>query len=128
MQIRKNRSLKVLFWVFWIVVIVLFMTIPEALRLYKKGDRADVEGVDPKFGVATVVVVKAEQAETDVLYSKDSDPYVQVRFNSALYVVREVHDVGKMDVGKQVRILYRVGKSGRVHVEYAEPLPTNATK
>lgn len=115
MKKERNMLVRRLCVALAIVVFLVALVAPGWIRLSIKRDR---EEAIPKKGVATVVMLVPERMEqvTNRMYPAQ----VLVRFNGAVYPVRSVPDIEGMAVNKPVKILYRIGKSGHVYVEYAQ--------
>lgn len=82
--------------------------------------KRDLKGAEPKTAVATVVVL----AIPDRLHTEGAaKTHCAVRFNGKIYTVPNTYTAEALHVGGPVLILYRVGKSGRIVVDSAEPVP-----
>ncbi|MCS6774948.1 MAG: hypothetical protein RMJ43_13820 [Chloroherpetonaceae bacterium] len=80
-------------------------------------------------GIGTVVMLVDQRV--DIARGEVYQPKVIVRFRGAAYPVRSVAvtDYPRLRIGQSVRILYRVGRMGRLYVETVEPVApeTHAT-
>lgn len=80
-------------------------------------------------GIGTVVMLVDQRV--DIARGEVYQPKVIVRFRGAAYPVRSVAvtDYQRLQMGQPVRILYRIGRLGRIYVETVAPAPpeTHAT-
>ena len=89
----------------------------------------DHDDAIPQRAIATVEQVTPSAA--DPISGQVEPPMVEVRFQGHLEIVRKpphetrdtMLDVSHLHVGSQAQIVYRIGRSGRIYVDSAEPLP-----
>jgi hypothetical protein len=102
-------------------VFLCFLLADPLLRHYRKDDFKDAP---PQEGVATVVTRVMPPA--NVLGDTRGDqqrPLVTVRFRNGVYNAARTPDAQRLQIDKPALIGYRVGKSGRIVVDYVAPLP-----
>lgn len=98
------------------VVFLASMILPEWIRLYVKHDRVSAV---PRSGSAVVVV--ARPARPDEM----GDPVpaqVTVRFHGTLVPAQKIVGFDRLRVGAPARIVYRIGRSGRIYVDQVSPI------
>ncbi len=113
---KASRAARFAFWASATLVIALFIVVP-GLRPLLKRDRVDAP---PRWGFATVVIYVPPTQDANGV---PVPPQASVRFLGRILGVKEVLGVGEIRVGQTVRIHYRVGRSGRIYVDTAQPLP-----
>lgn len=76
-------------------------------------------------GIGTVAML-VDQRE-DMARGEIYPPTVMVRFEGSVRPVREVSlpDFSRLTLNQQVKIIYRLGKSGHIYVENVAPLSTS---
>ena len=118
MQIKKNRWMRIAFFAVVGSIFLVALLFPEAARLAIKKDRAEAV---PRVGVASVaILVPAAPAP---LGDNPSPPMVSVRFRDRIVPVQAVVGFSQLQLGQTVQIVYRIGRTGRIYVDRAEPLP-----
>jgi hypothetical protein len=126
MQISRSRPLKIAFWTFWAIVFLSAALVPWYARRAHRMDRLNAV---PHEAVARVEMIQDPSRGDDILSSKPTDRAMLVRFGGRLLPVRQVLGGGSADrirVGDEVRIVYTVGRSGRIYVDVARPLTAPA--
>ena len=101
-------------------VFLCFLLADPLLRHYRKDD---FKNAPPQEGVGTVVTLVMPPA--NVLGDTKGDqqrPLVTVRFHGGVYNAARTPDAQRLQVDKPAQIGYRVGKSGRVVVDWVAPL------
>ncbi|HZO89743.1 MAG TPA: hypothetical protein VFB38_15545 [Chthonomonadaceae bacterium] len=117
MQIAQNKWLRAAFWGTVLLIFLFCLLFPAWSRRALKQDRA---GAVPQQGVATVaMLIDAKPSVTD----KPSPAQVLVRFHGQLCSAKTIGGFDQLREGQPARILYRVGRSGRIYVDRVEPLP-----
>lgn len=100
------------------LIFLFALVFPEWARLAIKRDR---EQAAPRQGIATVALVVP--AQPAVMGEKPSPPLVSVRFHGSILPVKTIIGFSQLQTGQTVQIVYRVGRSGRIYIDTAEPLP-----
>lgn len=82
--------------------------------------RNDYRNAIPREGVATVKMIVGERRDVAGVY----EPHVNVSFRNGLHMVRRVRpdDLIGLKEGQPARIVYRIGRSGRVYVDSVRAL------
>jgi len=104
-----------------VLIICLFVFLDPIMRSSIKRDMA---GATIREGVATVVVL----AIPDRLHTEGpAKPQVVVRFQGQTYPVSNTYTAEALKIDGPARIQYRIGMSGRIIIDSAEPLPVNSS-
>jgi hypothetical protein len=119
---ERQKRIRVAIMAIGVITTLCFIIVPGFGRRMLRRDYADAL---PQQGVATLALIVEERVEAGT--DKRYPPKVIVRFREAVHRVRNVtpEDITGMKVNQQVRITYRVGKSGRVYVDSIAPLPAS---
>jgi hypothetical protein len=117
----RHKWIRAVFLIGMSLILLAFLVLDPILRSWVKRDQA---GAKPQTGQATVEILVMPPTNT---VGFDASPQVSVRFHGQLGSVKNVRDVAHMHLGQPVLIEYRVGKSGRLYVDSAQPLPQNTT-
>ena len=96
--------------------------------LGRKMLKRDHDDAPPQQGIATVEQVIPSSADT--LSGQVEPPLVEVMFQGKLEIVRKpphetrdtMQDISHLHPGSQARIVYRIGRSGRIYVDSVAPL------
>lgn len=102
------------------VFVVAAMVFGSALRPWMRKMRTrDLEGSAGRTGIATIeALYGANPNEED----SRTTPWAMIRFEGRLIPARSVSGIERLHVGGPTRITYRIGRSGRIYVDLAEPL------
>lgn len=106
-------------------VFLCFLLADPLLRHYRKDD---FKNALPQEGIATVVTLVMPPA--NVLGDTRGDqqrPLVTVRFRGGVYNAARTPEAQRLQIDKPAQIGYRIGKSGRIVVDYVAPLPERIT-
>ena len=71
---------------------------------------------------AVVTVIQVVPPSSNPFSGQPEPPLVRVQFQGQAREVSEIRGVSKLHAGAQARIVYRVGRSGRVYIDRVEPL------
>ena len=104
------------------ITFLCFLALSPVLRSLTKQDRTTSQ---PVAGVGTVEQIVPPHIEDN---AKPIPAQVWVRVNGALAAAETVFGSAQLRVGGQARVVYRIGKSGRVYVDSVEPLAEPAYK
>src|ERR1041385_8416173 len=113
----RHKWLRALFLIGMFLIVASFLVLDPILRSWVKRDQA---GAIPQHGLATVEILVLPPPNT---VGMDVRPQVSVRFQGHLCSVKTVLDAAELHLGQPALIEYRVGKSGRIYVDRAEPMP-----
>ena len=104
------------------ITFLCFLALSPVLRSLTKQDRMDSHPVE---GVGAIEQIVPPHLEDN---AKPIPAQVWVRVNGALAAAETVVGSAQLRVGGQARVIYRVGKSGRVYVDSVAPLDVPAHK
>ncbi len=122
MQAVKNRWLRAAVVGTAVLVFLFAMIFPDWARRALKNDRA---GAVPQQGIATVALrVETRPSVTDT----PSPPEILVRFRGQIYAAKAITGFDALQVDQPARIVYRVGKSGRIYVDSVAPMSAAAPR
>ncbi|HLK60098.1 MAG TPA: hypothetical protein VKU00_26290 [Chthonomonadaceae bacterium] len=113
----RHKWLRTLFLSGMSLIVLAFLVLDPILRAWVKHDQA---GAKPQHGMATVEILVMPPPNS---IGMDVLPQVSVRFQGHLCSVKTVQDAPDLHLGQPALIEYRVGKSGRIYVDSAAPLP-----
>ena len=97
------------------VVLFSFIALRPILHSMTERDRASAP---TQMGSATIIQLIPPRIEENL---KPLPAQAWVRFRGELLPVKEVFGSAQLSVGQQAKILYRIGKSGRIYVDSIEP-------
>lgn len=100
------------------IVLLSFIALRPILHGLTEHDRASAA---LQTGAATVVQLIPPRIEENL---KPLPAQAWVRFHGELLPVKEVFGSAQLSVGQPAKILYRIGRSGRIYVDSAEPAET----
>ena len=100
-----------------------FLLADPVLRHFRKDD---FKNAVTRQGTATVVTLVIPAANIEGDTKGEQTTLVGVRFEGGVYNAKRAYDPKHIYLDKPVHIVYRVGKSGAIVVDSAEPLLSNA--
>ncbi len=115
----QQRAIRLFILMVGAVVMLCFLLADPLLRHYRKDD---FKNAVPQEATATVTTLVIPPANIEGDTKGEQTPLVGVRFRDGVYNVRRAYDVKHFQIGNQAHIIYRMGKSGAIVVDSAEPL------
>ena len=117
---NTQRGVRAFILVVGTFVVLCFLLADPLLRYYRKNDFKDAL---PQEGVAIVTTLVMPPASVMGDTKGDQQrPFVQVRFRGHVVDAARTPDAQRLQVDKPAQIGYRVGKSGRIVVDWVAPL------
>ena len=99
------------------VTILCFLALSPVLRSLTKQDR---ETAQRRTGTGVIEQIVPPHLEEN---AKPTPAQVSVRVDGVLAAAETVFGSSQLHVGDRARVVYRIGRSGRVYVDSVEPEP-----
>ena len=116
MQGVKARWIRVVFWIAAVAYFLVCLLFPYYMRKAIRKDRTETI---PQEGTATVAILVPPSQDAN---GTPSPAQASVRFQGQVLGAKEVFGVPELAIGKEARIIYRIGKSGHIYVDRVTPL------